>query len=338
MIDFRSDTVTRPCLKMRAAMSQADVGDDVYGDDPTVNELELWSAQRHGFSAALFCSSGTQANLLALMAHCERGEEYLCGQQAHNYKFEGGGAAVLGSIQPQPIENEKDGTICLTKLEQAIKPDDSHFARTKLVSIENTINGKVLPLHYLAELREFVNKHQLNLHLDGARAYNAAAALDVDIKEIAQYFDTMSVCLSKGLGAPIGSLLLGPTELIVKARRWRKMLGGGMRQAGILCAAAKIALTDNVEKLKVDHENAKYLAQQLNRITGFNINIEQVSTNMVFAKVDDSIDIYAIAKSLKESNIIISPSANMRLVTHLDIRKDDIDTFISALKVILNLH
>jgi len=320
---------------MRKAMSEAEVGDDVYGDDPTVNELELWSAERHGFDAALFCSSGTQANLLALMAHCERGDEYLCGQQAHNYKFEGGGAAVLGSIQPQPIENEKDGTINLKKLEQAIKLDDSHFARTKLVSIENTINGKVLPLDYLAELRTFVNKHQLSLHLDGARAYNAAVALEVDITEIAKYFDTMSVCLSKGLGAPIGSLLLGSTDLITKARRWRKVLGGGMRQAGILCAAAKIALTENVDKLKVDHENAQYLAHQLNSIAGFNINIAQVATNMVFVKVDKSIDIYAVASALKLQDIIISPSENMRLVTHLDISKEDIDNFIAVLKTVL---
>jgi threonine aldolase len=332
MIDFRSDTVTRPSLKMRNAMSQAEVGDDVYGDDPTVNELEQWSAKRHGFDAALFCSSGTQANLLALMAHCQRGDEYLCGQQAHNYKFEGGGAAVLGSIQPQPIENEKDGTLCLTKLAQAIKPDDSHFAHTKLVSIENTINGKVLPLHYLAELREFVNKHQLSLHLDGARVYNAATALDVDITEIAQYFDSMSICLSKGLGAPIGSLLLGSTQIIKQARRWRKVLGGGMRQAGILCAAAKIALTENVEKLKIDHENAYYLAEQLNSISGFTVNVEQVTTNMVFVKVNRSIDINAMANALKTKNIIISPSENMRLVTHLDISKTDIDSFIAAVK------
>jgi len=336
MIDFRSDTVTRPCSKMRNAIAQAEVGDDVYGDDPTVNELERWSAKRHGFQAALFCSSGTQANLLALMAHCERGDEYLCGQQAHNYKFEGGGAAVLGSIQPQPIENEKDGTICLNKLARAIKPNDSHFANTKLVSIENTINGKVLPLSYLADLRAFVNKHQLSLHLDGARVYNAATALDVDITEIAQYFDTMSVCLSKGLGAPIGSILFGPANLITKARRWRKVLGGGMRQAGILCAAAKIALTENVGKLKVDHENAQYLAQQLNSITGFEVNVEQVSTNMVFVKVDKSIDIYAVAAALKTQDIIISPSDNMRLVTHLDISRQDIDSFTSALKAVIS--
>jgi threonine aldolase len=332
MIDFRSDTVTRPCKKMRYAMSQAEVGDDVYNDDPTVNDLEQWAAQTHNFEAALFCSSGTQANLLALMAHCQRGDEYLCGQQAHNYKFEGGGAAVLGSIQPQPIQNEKDGTISLLKLKQAIKPDDSHFAHTKLVSIENTINGKVLPLSYLAELREFVNQHQLSLHLDGARVYNAATALAVEVTEITKHFDSMTVCLSKGLGAPIGSLLFGSKAFITKARRWRKVLGGGMRQAGILCAAAKIALTDNISKLKTDHENAQYLAQQLNILNGFNVDIEQVVTNMVFVKIDDTIDIFAIANNLKAKKIMLSPSKNMRLVTHLDINKDQIDCFISALK------
>lgn len=299
MIDFRSDTVTQPCNKMREAMSSALVGDDVYGDDPTVNELEQWSAQRHGFEAAVFCSSGTQANLLALMAHCERGDEYLCGQQAHNYKFEGGGAAVLGSIQPQPIENEKDGTLALSKLQAAIKPDDSHFARTKLISIENTINGKVLPLSYLAELRHFVDKHNLNLHLDGARVYNAATSLNVDITEISQHFDSMTVCLSKGLGAPIGSLLFGSRTLVNKARRWRKVLGGGMRQAGILAAAAKVALTDNVEKLAIDHDNAAYLAAKLNEIPGFTVNVSNVSTNMVFAKVDPKIKISVLAEQLK---------------------------------------
>jgi threonine aldolase len=332
MIDFRSDTVTKPCKKMRHAMSQAEVGDDVYNDDPTVNDLEQWAAKQHNFEAALFCSSGTQANLLALMVHCQRGDEYLCGQQAHNYKFEGGGAAVLGSIQPQPIHNEKDGTISLLKLKQAIKPDDSHFAQTKLVSIENTINGKVLPLNYLAELRKFVNEHQLSLHLDGARVYNAATALDVEITEITQYFDSMTVCLSKGLGAPIGSLLFGSDAFIKTARRWRKVLGGGMRQAGILCAAAKIALEYNISKLKTDHENAQYLAKQLNNINGFSVELKQVETNMVFVKIDKTVDIFSIANNLKSQKIMLTPSENMRLVTHLDINKDKIDRFISVLK------
>lgn len=332
IIDFRSDTVTQPCDKMRYAMANANVGDDVYGDDPTVNEFEHWAAQRHGFENAIFCSSGTQANLLALMAHCERGDEYLCGQQAHNYKFEGGGAAVLGSIQPQPIENEKDGTLSFDKLAVAIKPIDPHFARTKLLSLENTINGKILPLEYLAQARSFSDKHKLKLHLDGARAYNAAVALDIDITQITQYFDSVSICLSKGLGAPIGSLLLGSAEVISKARRWRKVLGGGMRQVGVLAAAAKIAITDNVERIKQDHENAHYLAEQLCLVSGFIVNLKNIQTNMVFAKIDNKVDVNALARRLSEAGILISPSRNLRLVTHLNISRDDIDFFISTLK------
>ncbi|PSV26857.1 low-specificity L-threonine aldolase [Photobacterium sp. GB-56] len=332
MIDFRSDTVTRPSPAMRQAMSQALVGDDVYSDDPTVNDLELFAAKRHGFEAALFCSSGTQANLLALMAHCERGDEYLCGQQAHNYKFEGGGAAVLGSIQPQPIENADDGTLPFEKLIAAIKPDDPHFARTTLLSLENTINGKVLPLSYLQQAREFVEQHNLKLHLDGARVYNAATALNVDITEIVQYFDSFTICLSKGLGAPIGSLLLGDKALIARARRWRKVLGGGMRQAGIIAAAGKIALTENTGRLVDDHSNAKYLAEQLNTVNGFEVNTSHVQTNILFAKVDSKIDQTQLATTLKAQNILISTGNPLRFVTHLDITKDDIDIFISALK------
>ena len=332
MIDFRSDTVTRPCSKMRHAMSTAEVGDDVYGDDPTVNELERWAAEHHGMEAALFCSSGTQANLLALMTHCQRGDEYLCGQQAHNYKFEAGGAAVLGSIHPQPIQNEIDGTLCFEKLKAAIKPDDSHFAKTTLLSIENTINGKVLPLSYMKKAREFTLQHNLKLHLDGARIYNAITALNINIKEITQNIDSISICLSKGLGAPIGSLLLGNKEFIHSARRWRKMLGGGMRQAGILAAAAKIALTENVAKLAEDHENATYLAAKLSKIDGIEVKLEHVETNMVFAKFSDRFNIEKIAKDLKQMNILISPGSPLRLVTHLDIDKNDIDIFVLELK------
>ncbi|MCJ8318826.1 MAG: low-specificity L-threonine aldolase [Colwellia sp.] len=335
MIDLRSDTVTRPSEAMRQAIAQAEVGDDVYGDDPTVNDLEKWAAQRHGFSDAIFCSSGTQANLLALMGHCERGDEYLCGQQAHNYKFEGGGAAVLGSIQPQPIENEANGTLSFDKLRAAIKPLDPHFARTTLLSLENTIAGKVLPLAYLAQAREFCDNHQLKLHLDGARVYNAAVALNVDVIEISQHFDSMSICLSKGLGAPIGSLLLGSTQLIAKARRWRKVLGGGMRQAGLLAAAAKIALTENVSKLQQDHKNAKYLAEQLNNLAGIEVNLAEVETNMVYAKLGDKIDINKVTEELKNKNVLISAGNPMRLVTHLDINKSDIDRFIQHLSILI---
>ncbi|HAV6899498.1 TPA: low-specificity L-threonine aldolase [Vibrio vulnificus] len=334
-MDFRSDTVTRPTPAMREAMANAIVGDDVYGDDPTVNELEAFAAKEAGFEAALFTTSGTQANLLGLMAHCERGDEYLCGQQAHNYRYEAGGAAVLGSIQPQPIENNPDGTLPFDKLAAAIKPDDSHFARTKLLSLENTINGKVLPLSYLQEARAFVDKHNLKLHLDGARVYNAATALDVPVKDIAQYFDSMTICLSKGLGAPVGSLLLGSKEYIAKARRLRKMVGGGMRQAGILAAAGKLALTEQVAQLKVDHANAKALAQGLSELPGVHINPDFVQTNIVFAKLDDNVDINTIAQKLAEESIIITPGNPIRFVTHKDISRQDIDLFLEKLRFFL---
>ncbi|EIX4886203.1 low-specificity L-threonine aldolase [Vibrio vulnificus] len=334
-MDFRSDTVTRPTPAMREAMANAIVGDDVYGDDPTVNELEAFAAKEAGFEAALFTTSGTQANLLGLMAHCERGDEYLCGQQAHNYRYEAGGAAVLGSIQPQPIENNPDGTLPFDKLTAAIKPDDSHFARTKLLSLENTINGKVLPLSYLQEARAFVDKHNLKLHLDGARVYNAATALDVPVRDIAQYFDSMTICLSKGLGAPVGSLLLGSKEYIAKARRLRKMVGGGMRQAGILAAAGKLALTEQVAQLKVDHANAKALAQGLSELPGVHVNPDFVQTNIVFAKLDDGIDIDAIAQKLAKESIIITSGNPIRFVTHKDISRQDIDLFLEKLRFFL---
>lgn len=335
-MDFRSDTVTQPTQTMRQAMANAPVGDDVYGDDPTVNELETWAAERHGFESALFTTSGTQANLLGLMAHCERGDEYLCGQQAHNYKYEAGGAAVLGSIQPQPIENNPDGTLDFGKLAAAIKPDDSHFARTRLLSLENTINGKVLPLTYLAKAREFCDENKLSLHLDGARAYNAAVALDVDIKEIAKHFDSMTVCLSKGLCAPIGSILMGSKDFITKARRLRKMVGGGMRQAGILAAAGKLALTEQVTQLKTDHANAKLLAIKLSELPGVHINPDFVQTNIVFAKLDAQIDIHGIAKKLSNDGIIISPGNPIRFVTHKDVSESDINFLVEKLKLYLS--
>ncbi|MBE0370714.1 threonine aldolase [Pseudoalteromonas aurantia 208] len=332
-IDFRSDTVTRPCKAMKKAMFDAELGDDVYGDDPTVNALEVYAAKRHGFEAALFSSSGTQANLLALMAHCERGDEYLCGQNAHNYKYEAGGAAVLGSIQPQPIENEADGSLCFNKLSSAIKADDFHFARTKVLSLENTIGGKVLSLDYLKQAQEFCQQNQLILHLDGARVYNAATALKVDIKEISQHFDSMTVCLSKGLGAPIGSVLLGNKTFIAKARRIRKMLGGGMRQAGILAAAGQFALMNNVERLIEDHDNAGYLAREINGISGLSTEAYKVETNIVYVDVAAHVDMNFVTQSLADQGILITSAyIGMRLVTHKDITREDIDTLITHLK------
>ncbi|MGO3784757.1 MAG: low-specificity L-threonine aldolase [Pseudoalteromonas prydzensis] len=310
MIDFRSDTVTKPCNKMRDIMYHAPVGDDVYGDDESINQLEAYAMSKMHFFVAQ-----AQANLLALMAHCERGDEYICGQTAHNYKFEGGGAAVIGSIQSQPIENEAD---------------DSHFAKTRLLTLENTIGGKVLGIDYLIKAREFVDQHNLALHLDGARAFNVAAELNLDIKEITKHFDSVSICLSKGLGAPVGSLLLGSEQLIAKARRWRKVLGGGMRQAGMLAAAGQYALENNTQRLVDDHANARYLAQQLSEISDFEVNMSN-TTNMVYATFDNSINITKLAADLKAHDIVFSPSKQLRLVTHLGITKADIDTFIKVL-------
>lgn len=332
-MDFRSDTVTQPTDAMRKAMANAPVGDDVYGDDPSVNDLESWAAAQHGFEAALFTTSGTQANLLGIMAHCERGDEYLCGQQAHNYKYEAGGAAVLGSIQPQPIENNPDGTLCFKKLKAAIKQDDFHFARTKLLSLENTIGGKVLPLEYLKQAQEFTQEHNLALHLDGARVYNAAVALDVDIKVISQYFDSITICLSKGLGAPVGSLLLGNLEYIHKARRIRKMLGGGMRQAGILAVAGKIALTQHVAQLKTDHQNAQTLATALAKTQGIKSDSVTVNTNIVYASLEDPGSSQALVESLKQQGILITSGHPIRFVTHRDVSDSDISTLVKAIGI-----
>ena len=332
MIDFRSDTVTMPTPAMREAMANAEVGDDVYGDDPSVNRLEAVSAEMYGFDAALFTSSGTQANLLALMSHCDRGDEYICGQQAHNYKFEGGGAAVLGSIQPQPLLNQGDGSILLSDVKAAIKPDDLHFAKTRLLSLENTIGGKILPQEYIAQAQKMAFEHGLKIHLDGARVANAAVAQNIAISDITQYFDSVSICLSKGLCAPVGSILLGDERLIKKARRWRKMLGGGMRQVGILAAAASLAITDQVERLAIDHNNARYLAEQLSSVEELNVDLSLVQTNMVYAQITEGVDIAALAANLKVSGILISPSSKIRLVTHADISRNDIDVFIRELK------
>ncbi|MCH1931564.1 low-specificity L-threonine aldolase [Shewanella sp. A25] len=333
MIDLRSDTVTQPTPAMRLAMSRAEVGDDVYGDDPTVNSLQEMAAEMFGFESALFTASGTQANLLALMAHCDRGDEYLCGQQAHNYKFEGGGAAVLGSIQPQPLTNQADGTIALTDITAAIKPDDIHFARTRLLSLENTIGGKVLPQAYLADAQSLAFNRNLKIHLDGARVANAAVAQGINISDITAHFDSVSICLSKGLCAPVGSLLLGDERLINKAIRWRKMLGGGMRQAGILAAAGKLALTEQVQRLGEDHENAAYFASKLSEFSEFEIDLAAVQTNMVFANLAAHIDAHALAKRCREAGIIISPGQSLRFVTHKDVSRQDLDKVLSVFKL-----
>ncbi|MBR9727301.1 low-specificity L-threonine aldolase [Shewanella intestini] len=328
--DFRSDTVTQPTPAMRAAMASAEVGDDFYGDDPSVNDLQDHAADMFGFDSALFVTSGTQANLLALMAHCDRGDEYICGQQAHNYQFEGGGAAVLGSIQPQPLTNQADGSILLSDIEQAIKPNDIHFAQTKLLSLENTIGGKVLPQAYLAQAQALAFNHGLKIHLDGARVANAAVAQQTSISDVVQYFDSVSICLSKGLCAPVGSILLGDEKLIQKATRWRKMLGGGMRQAGILAAAAKLALTDQVQRLEQDHHHASLLANLLAEMPEFNVDSAQ--TNIVFAHWQSDLAIEQVAADLAKQGYVFIPEQHLRFVTHNDISEQGVIGFVDALK------
>ncbi|TXR38858.1 low-specificity L-threonine aldolase [Ectopseudomonas mendocina] len=325
LIDLRSDTVTQPTAAMREAMLTAELGDDVYGEDPTVNHLESWLANELGFAAALFVPTGTMSNLLGLMAHCERGDEYIVGQQAHTYKYEGGGAAVLGSIQPQPIEGEVDGSLDLAKVEAAIKQDDFHFARTRLLALENTMQGKVLPLDYLAAARELTQRRGLSLHLDGARLYNAAVKLGVPAREITQYFDSVSVCLSKGLGAPVGSVLCGSAALIGKARRLRKMVGGGMRQAGVLAAAGLYALQHQVERLAEDHAKAAHLGEAL---AGLGYSVEPVQTNMVYVQLGERAG--AIKAFMAERGIAVTAAPRLRLVTHLDVGSEGIERVIEA--------
>jgi len=329
-IDLRSDTVTKPSPAMLNAMMIAQVGDDILGDDPTVQELEQLAAKMTGKEAAVFAPSGTQSNLMGVMAHCQRGDEYISGQEAHIFKWEGGGAAVLGSINPQPIEFESDGTLLLSKVKEKIKPlNDDHYAKTKLLCIENTQRGKVLPLNYFKEVKDFCKENKLSSHLDGARVFNASVHLGIDVKEITQHFDTVSICLSKGLGAPIGSLLCGSPDLIRSARRWRKVLGGGMRQAGIIAAAGIYALKNNIDRLSEDHENAARLAQGLKEIPGLPVTGNY--TNMVFVKVPEHL-IQPLYIHLQNFGIRIIPKASLRLVTHCDITRDDIDTAIHVFK------
>ena len=329
-IDLRSDTVTLPSPTMREAMALAEVGDDVYGEDPTVNRLEALAAEMLGKEAALFVSSGTQSNLVGIMSHCGRGDEYIVGQTAHTYRFEGGGAAVLGSIQPQPLDFEADATLDLAKVEAAIKPDDSHFARTRLLCLENAHDGLVLPLDYLAEANALAKKHGLAIHLDGARVFNAAVKQGVDIKAITQHFDSVSICLSKGLAAPVGSVLCGPAEFIKTARRWRKVVGGGMRQVGILAAAGIIALTQMVERLSDDHAHARQLAEGLSRIPGYDLDLSTVQTNMVFFTLAEPL-VDTFSPFMAERGIVISGGPYpVRAVTHYGIEADDIEVVLQC--------
>lgn len=328
-IDLRSDTLTKPCEDMRRAMAAAEVGDDVFGEDPTVNLLEESLAERAGHESGLFFPSGTQSNLVALLAHCQRGDEYIVGQNAHTYRYEAGGAAVLGSIQPQPIEHAEDGTIPLDKIRASIKEDDFHFARTRLLALENTIGGKVIDPSYIKSAKKIAHDAGLIFHLDGARVFNAAVSQGVELDEITRDFDSVSICLSKGLGAPIGSVLVGNKNMIDEARRWRKMVGGGMRQAGLLAAGGLFALEHNVARLAQDHDNARSLAKQLTGLDGLTVNGGKAHTNMVYLSAGEKGQ--ALLDWCTERGVLFTGHSPARLVIHKDVNSEMIDQAVSVI-------
>jgi threonine aldolase len=329
IVDLRSDTVTRPTVGMRAAMARAEVGDDVFRDDPTVIALQERIAALLCKEAALFMPSGTQSNLAAIMSHCGRGDEVLVGQQAHCYRHEAGGAAVLGSVQPQPLPMQPDGLPSLTDIEAAIKPDDEHFARTRLLALENTHQGRVLPQARVEQAVRLARSHGLATHLDGARLFNAAAAQGRALAELARGFDSVSVCFSKGLGAPVGSALAGGRDLIARAYRARKILGGALRQVGVLAAAALYALDHHVERLADDHALALRLADGLGGIAG--LSVETPQTNMVWVAVGGGRG-PSLLGHLAARGVLATGGDTLRLVTHLDVDRAGIDRAIAAVR------
>jgi threonine aldolase len=339
-VDLRSDTVTHPTPAMREAMYRAEVGDDVYGEDPTVNRLERIAAEQLGKEAALFVASGTMGNLVALLTHCGRGDEVILGDQSHSFLFEQGGMAALGGIAPHPIPNQHDGTLQLGDIESAIRPDNPHFPVTRLVCLENThnmCNGTPLPVQYMARAARHAHSHGLKVHLDGARVFNAAAALDVDVKEIVREVDSVMFCLSKGLCAPVGSMVCGDADFIGKARRARKVVGGGMRQAGIIAAAGIVALEEMTDRLFEDHVRAKRLAEGLRQIPG--IDVASVTTNILYFQITDDVQKppKEIEEGLAERGVLVNGrgGGRFRAVTHYWIDDSDIDTAIRAMQEVV---
>jgi threonine aldolase len=339
-VDLRSDTVTQPTPAMRAAMAAAPLGDDVFGDDPSVNTLQEKIAGLLGFEAALFVPTGTQGNLCGVLAHCQRGDEYIVGQMQHCYRWEGGGAAVLGSVQPQPLNHQPDGSLALADIEAAIKPDDPHFARTRLLALENTLGGKVLPYAYLQQATALARARGLATHLDGARLFNAAVAQSAangtdaraEARRIASLFDSVSVCFSKGLGAPVGSALCGSKELVARGRRIRKMAGGGMRQSGLLAAAASYALDHHVDRLAQDHALARRLAAGLADVEG--LQVEPPQSNILFVDlVGPAREKSAgLVEALAAQGVLATGLYRLRFVTHLDVDEAGVDRAVAAIR------
>ncbi len=337
MIDLRSDTVTLPTPEMREAVARAELGDDVYGEDPTVNRLEAMAASMLGKEAALLVASGTMGNLTALLTHCPRGTKAVVGAHSHTNLYEAGGASALGSIVLTPIRNTPEGELDLDELRHELAaPADDHFAEPALAALENTHNrcgGAPVKLSHMAAVREHARRRSIPVHLDGARIFNAAVALETSAKEIASYADTVSFCLSKGLACPVGSLLCGSREFIARAHRIRKVLGGGMRQAGIIAAAGIVALTTMLDRLVEDHQNARALAQGLALVAGINVRQAAQRTNMVFFELDgDELSARRFAAALKERGVLVSAreGAAFRAVTHYGVTRADVDRTVSA--------
>ena len=341
-IDLRSDTVTHPTPQMRAAMAEAEVGDDVYGEDPTINRLEEMSAALLGKEAGLLIPSGTMGNLAAILAHCGRGDEAILGHLSHTFLYEAGGAAALGGVNPHLITNQPDGTMKLDEIEGAVRSDDPHFPISRLVVLENTHNrcgGVALTLEYTHAVADLAHQNGLQFHLDGARIFNAAAALEVEALELAAPVDSVTFCLSKGLGAPVGSVLCGTVEFIAKARRMRKQLGGGMRQAGVLAAAGIVALETMIARLPDDHKRASLLTNGLAGIPGVELDPGTPFTNMVFLTLGDRIKVSAseVAERLKQRGILVGVTAKsrFRLVTHYMIDDAGVNSTISAFNEVI---
>lgn len=341
VVDLRSDTITRPTPRMRRAMAEAEVGDDVFGEDPTVNRLQEMAAERLGKEAALFVPSGTMANLVSLLSHCGRGDEVILGDQSHSYMYEQGGMAALGSIHPRPLSNEPDGTIALDAIEAAIRPDNVHFPRTRLISLENThnrCNGSPLSLAYMGEVRKLADRYGLKVHLDGARLFHACVALDVEARAFAAQADSVSFCLSKALAAPAGSLVCGKRDFIGEARRARKALGGGMRQVGVLAAAGIVAIEEMIDRLADDHANAQRLAEGLSAVAGLRIVPTAVRTNMVYVEIETKgMSSQLLADRLRERGVLLLPTnpRRLRAVTHYQVTPEDVEAALEAFRQVM---
>ncbi len=342
IVDLRSDTITKPTPSMRRAMADAEVGDDVFGEDPTVNRLEEMAAERLGKEAALFVASGTMANIVSLISHCNRGDEIILGDRAHIFLFEQGGSAAIGGIHPWTVPNQPDGKLAINDIEYAVRSDDDHFPRTRLIVLENThnrCNGSALDAEYMKSVEEIARKHGLKIHVDGARIFNAAISLGVEARDLVADADSVTFCLSKALASPVGSVVCGTRDYISKARRARKVLGGGMRQAGILAAAGIVALTEMVDRLKDDHDNAHRLAEVLAGINGLSVDPERAKTNIVYINIENSdLTSQMLKERLNTEGVRLLPTGprQMRAVTNYHITSDDIEYALGVFSKVLS--